>query len=369
MTDKSSIQAAAPDTRPGNPSASSTDDGPVVPAPASTGTSIAEQGPQDLSQLRVKVATEAARAQQIFEATLLIDSGPMNPALIELNLMAHFASTFGYMLAEMIGERLAEVARGDLGEDALDDTFGQLQDIGFNGDDGRTADIADQVAAELERRFTRRTAEDVAALMVPVKFDADAIAQAIGDPGSVAGRRLGPSWGVGKDGYSPEQESVTRWSTRAVLKLLGEAAVLPQPAPTAAPMQPMDFGLDAEVTATITGRVMGKNKSGVVVEFLDPGGYPQRVAIRKAATTTFVAAAPPSDEEIAARQAAHWTVAERCHDQYGRARALLDMPYKDRLTAEQTARIDDARRLLTEHAGIDVSDVESNGLVAGQPSA
>lgn len=50
---------------------------------------------------------------------------------------------------------------------------------------------------------------------------ADEIARAIGDPGSVVGRKLGPSWGVGNAGYAPEEETVTRWSTRAVLAVLG----------------------------------------------------------------------------------------------------------------------------------------------------
>lgn len=54
---------------------------------------------------------------------------------------------------------------------------------------------------------------------------ADRIAQAIGDPGSIVGRKLGPSWGVGNDGYSEREETVTRWSTRAVLALLAEGAV------------------------------------------------------------------------------------------------------------------------------------------------
>lgn len=54
---------------------------------------------------------------------------------------------------------------------------------------------------------------------------ADRIAQAIGDPGSIVGRKLGPSWGVGHDGYSEREETVTRWSTRAVLALLAEGDV------------------------------------------------------------------------------------------------------------------------------------------------
>ena len=48
------------------------------------------------------------------------------------------------------------------------------------------------------------------------------IAQAIGDPGSIVGRKLGPSWGEGNPGYAPDEETVTRWSTRAVVAVLTE---------------------------------------------------------------------------------------------------------------------------------------------------
>lgn len=53
---------------------------------------------------------------------------------------------------------------------------------------------------------------------------ANRIAQAIGDPGSIVGRKLGTSWGAGNDGYSEHDETVTRWSTRAVLAVLNEQA-------------------------------------------------------------------------------------------------------------------------------------------------
>jgi hypothetical protein len=51
----------------------------------------------------------------------------------------------------------------------------------------------------------------------------DQIARAIGDPGAVVGRRLHPSWGEGNDGYAEEAESITRWSTRAVMQVLADA--------------------------------------------------------------------------------------------------------------------------------------------------
>src|ERR1044071_7183380 len=52
------------------------------------------------------------------------------------------------------------------------------------------------------------------------------IAQAIGDPGSIVGRRPGPSWGEGNEGYAEVAESVTRWSTRAVVAVLTEALTI-----------------------------------------------------------------------------------------------------------------------------------------------
>lgn len=51
----------------------------------------------------------------------------------------------------------------------------------------------------------------------------DLIAQAIGDPGSIVGRRLGPSWGVGQPGYSEKDETVTRWSARAVMSVIADS--------------------------------------------------------------------------------------------------------------------------------------------------
>jgi hypothetical protein len=54
----------------------------------------------------------------------------------------------------------------------------------------------------------------------------DRIAQAIGDPGSIVGRKHGPSWGEGNDGYAEHEETVTRWSTRAVVAVLVESMAL-----------------------------------------------------------------------------------------------------------------------------------------------
>jgi hypothetical protein len=48
----------------------------------------------------------------------------------------------------------------------------------------------------------------------------DRIAQAIADPGAIVGRKLGPSWGAGNDGHADDEETVPRWSTRAVMAVL-----------------------------------------------------------------------------------------------------------------------------------------------------
>lgn len=55
----------------------------------------------------------------------------------------------------------------------------------------------------------------------------DRIAQAIGDPGSIVGRKFGPSWGEGNEGYAEQEESTTRWSTRAVLVVLTQPGDVP----------------------------------------------------------------------------------------------------------------------------------------------
>jgi hypothetical protein len=65
-----------------------------------------------------------------------------------------------------------------------------------------------------------RAAISVARAPEPSTELTDRIARAIGDPGSVVGRRYSPSWGIGQDGYSLEEETVTRWSTRAVLAVI-----------------------------------------------------------------------------------------------------------------------------------------------------
>lgn len=46
------------------------------------------------------------------------------------------------------------------------------------------------------------------------------IAAAVADPGAIAGRRLGPAWGRGNDGYAREQEPMPDWMARAVIATL-----------------------------------------------------------------------------------------------------------------------------------------------------
>jgi hypothetical protein len=94
----------------------------------------------------------------------------------------------------------------------------------WDGDEGAET-IAMEYVHELERRVEAlggslgRWPDDAQDL----SYDADLtdrIAQAIGDPGSIVGRKLGPSWGKGNDGYAENEETVTRWSTRAVEAVL-----------------------------------------------------------------------------------------------------------------------------------------------------
>lgn len=54
----------------------------------------------------------------------------------------------------------------------------------------------------------------------------DLLADAIRNPGSVAGRKLGPSWGRGNDGYADEEETVPRWAARAVRTALDNQGLL-----------------------------------------------------------------------------------------------------------------------------------------------
>jgi hypothetical protein len=49
---------------------------------------------------------------------------------------------------------------------------------------------------------------------------------AIRDPAAIAGRKLGPSWGRGNDGYAREEETLPQWQVRAVAAALDNAGAL-----------------------------------------------------------------------------------------------------------------------------------------------
>jgi hypothetical protein len=81
----------------------------------------------------------------------------------------------------------------------------------------------------------------------------DRIAQAIADPGAVVGRKLGPSWGRGNDGYTKEEETVTHWSTRAVLTALDKAGALLPTTGRTATFRPGSEGRDSTAVIQLEG--------------------------------------------------------------------------------------------------------------------
>jgi hypothetical protein len=107
------------------------------------------------------------------------------------------------------------------------------------------------------------------------------------------------------------------------------------------------FQPDDEVTITVTGRVVHAHPGGIVVEYLRENGFPDRVAFDLTAPGVEVTrAAAPTDEEIAARQDAHWRVAEATPDVDIQARAVLAAPYRDRLSAERLVTVAGAEEWL-----------------------
>lgn len=94
--------------------------------------------------IRTRIAVGAARGAHVFDRTLLTGPSPMPPATVETNLMAHFATTYGFALAEVL--RIVE-EHGDT--DLLQEVVGAVDDIGQNGDDGRSFDIWPLVEAKL----------------------------------------------------------------------------------------------------------------------------------------------------------------------------------------------------------------------------
>lgn len=97
--------------------------------------------------MRIDLATRAERANRIFTRTLIEDrpsSGPMPPALRELNLMANYGAMHGFALAavlQLVEERLGPEVAAEMCE--------VVNDIGYNGDDGRCHDIWTDVTERL----------------------------------------------------------------------------------------------------------------------------------------------------------------------------------------------------------------------------
>lgn len=102
--------------------------------------------PETIEQLRTQVATGAARAEHVFERTLIDSPTPMPPATLETNLMAHLGAFHGFALVEVL--RMVE-ARGD---DAFTaEALATVNDIGANGDDVRCKDVWPAVELALGR--------------------------------------------------------------------------------------------------------------------------------------------------------------------------------------------------------------------------
>lgn len=79
------------------------------------------------------------------------------------------------------------------------------------------------------------------------------IRRAIADPGSVAGRKQGPSWGRGNDGYAREEETVAAWGARAVMAVLDSRARLLPPDHRFALLRPGSEGRPTTATVHLEG--------------------------------------------------------------------------------------------------------------------
>ncbi len=102
--------------------------------------------PKTITELRVQTGVGAARAAHVFDRTLLSSDTPMPPAVRETNLVACFATTYGFALVEVL--RLV----AEHGDQALaDSVLHAVLDIGSNGDDGRCHDIFPQIQAQLDK--------------------------------------------------------------------------------------------------------------------------------------------------------------------------------------------------------------------------
>ncbi len=99
--------------------------------------------PRTVRDLRVQVATAAARSGHVFARTLLTGPTPMPRETVELNRVAHFGYVYGFALAEVL--RQVEQRDPEFAEKLLH----VVNDIGMNGDDGRCADVWPDVEQRL----------------------------------------------------------------------------------------------------------------------------------------------------------------------------------------------------------------------------
>ncbi len=99
--------------------------------------------PRTVRDLRVQVATGAARSGHVFDRTLLTGPTPMPRPAVELNLVAHFGYVYGFALAEV----LRQVEQRDPG--FAEKLLHVVNDIAENGDDGRCGDVWPDVEQRL----------------------------------------------------------------------------------------------------------------------------------------------------------------------------------------------------------------------------
>jgi len=118
----------------------------------------------------------------------------------------------------------------------------------------------------------------------------DRLTQAIADPGSIIGRRLGPSWGEGQDGYAEEQETVPRWSARAVEAVLREVE--------------RNGRYAASIDIKNMPITLGDEGWGHLADQAEDAGYDRRVVTRRRRPETFTTLTVEAAYQYGYRQAA-----------------------------------------------------------------
>lgn len=104
---------------------------------------MSDELPGTVRDLRVQVATAAARAGHVFNRTITTGPPRMPRPVIELNLIAHTGYAYGFALAEVL--RRVEERDPVFAEELLH----LVNDIAAEGDDGRCADIWPDVEQKL----------------------------------------------------------------------------------------------------------------------------------------------------------------------------------------------------------------------------